>query len=149
MMAISRILLISSAAYLAMSIGIKNIAIDKEFVPYYNDYMSQVKAECNSSQYVTPRQLYIGFDDLDYPIIGKCGYNYFGKHVIVFDKRFWNRQSIVDRKQLFAHEFVGHCTFHQNHSPDPHNFMYASFLHLNEEELTKQVTQYIKDRCAK
>jgi len=142
-----RILMLSTVGYLGIAIGLSNITIDKELQPYYNDYVDQVKSQCKSSQYVTPRQLEIKFNNLEYPEIGVCKFNYFGRHIIEIDRGFWDRVSIIDKKTLFAHELVGHCMFHQGHSPNPNSFMYASFRHLSEEELNKQVTEYIKERC--
>lgn len=145
-MIVTRVLFYSSMAYIAFMMGSKKISVDSEFQPYYNEYMTIVKENCNSSQYVTPRQLEIKFADLEYPEIGVCKFNYFGRHIIEIDKKFWNRSNNDNRFNLMFHEQT-HCVFHVGHTPDPNNFMYAALNYLTISQVNEQLKQFLKEHC--
>lgn len=121
--------------------------IDPKLQPYHDLYMYQVNSKCNSDQYVFPRNLEVKFTNrFEYPIVGMCSYNYFGTHVIEIDESFWFWATYNDRQTLMEHEFT-HCYFHVGHSKDPLNYMFPSIVKLSEDELFKQVDEFLGEHC--
>lgn len=125
---------------------IPNISVDPKLRPYFDSYQNILHNNCRAGQYVEPRNLDITFDDLQWPTIGMCSYNYFGTHHIQIDKTFWFWASLVDRRNVMWHEQT-HCFFHVGHVKDPKNYMAPYITHINEQELTNQVNTFMKEKC--
>lgn len=137
----------SFLAMLAMSVFFQKKFVDKAVEPYYNSYMKQVELRCKPNQYnYHPFKINIVFDDLEYPTLAYCGMSMLGSYEIHFDRKFWDKSTHQDRRTISYHEF-SHCTFWEDHSKDPNNFMYKYFITLTDGELDKQFNDYLTYKC--
>ena len=125
---------------------IPKLNINKELKPYYNWYKVLAEKNCAPEKYNHPRVFDIVFADLNYPTIGICSFNYFGSFKIQIDRSYWKYASPEKKLSLLAHENT-HCWFSVEHVSDPHNYMAPVISFLSEEELTKQVNTFMKEKC--
>jgi hypothetical protein len=65
---------------------------------------------------------------------------------LVFDERYWNALSDINKTQLMFHE-MAHCMFNEDHYADPKHFMYFSMNDMDGLTLAIQVHQYLTFKC--
>jgi hypothetical protein len=125
--------------------------IDPELAPYRKEFLDTVHQHCTDKQfYSNPTQESVSIKDLkNNEQIAYCVYDLiFSKAIIVYNTRFWYRNSEDERYSTFTHEAL-HCYFHEGHNDDPNNFMYAYETGIPKEVVKEQLTEYLIKKCGK
>lgn len=146
-----RFLLYAALACYYLSYFIPYKVIDPELAPYEKEFLDTVHLYCNDNQfYSNPRQETLIINDLGNNIqIAYCSYNLVFSHFeITFNSRFWKSGTEDERYSSLIHEFT-HCYFHEGHSKDPYNYMYAYENNLTKNVVKKQLEQLAKKKCSK
>ena len=137
-----------------------NAQVNPVFQPYYNEYMSLVKKNCNSG-YKNPLVVTIHFDDLtslgyvgvtvsyDYEIIVTKSIIHYSD--VAIDEKDWNRSNDDNRFALIAHELT-HAYFdypdlkqQKNHG----HFMFFRKEPLKRKDVESQLNSLLRDLCHK
>lgn len=124
--------------------------VDPQIKPYETEYLNTVKKYCKDDQYYGhPLQKYIGIEDLQNPTqIAYCSYSPLGnKFTLIFNKKYWDVEPNNLKKVTLWHEFF-HCYFHELHSDDQANFMYAYETYVPVDVMEQQAIELLKKRCS-
>lgn len=82
-----------------------NYTIDSEFDNYVSKFEQQIEVDV---------ELDIGFNKLEYPIVGSCYVYTTGYKEIIIDPDFWFNTIQSEKEELLFHE-LGHCVLNKEH----------------------------------
>jgi hypothetical protein len=119
---------------------------DPELEKFFNKNLNIINHYCTKDQYRLPFMSSVTFGKMEIPgAIAYCEPKING-FKLVFDERYWNRLSNINKTQLMFHE-MAHCMFNEDHRDDPNHFMYYSMNDIDALFLAMQVHQYLAVKC--
>lgn len=126
---------------------------NKEFVPYFDDYITLVNQNCKIDQYNYPNKTTIKFVDAlpQQDWVGLCEQSvnfipilsYWDIKVV---KSEWNKLNESDKRLLIYHE-LSHCMLGKKHVEDSSNYMYYHIIDLDLKTLNDQVLEDAWNHC--
>lgn len=141
-----RVFLATLIVFLSLQIGTFTREKDPELMVYFNKGLGVINAYCKEDQYYYPFMTSVTFGKM--PIsytVAFCSTRING-FKLVFDKKYWDGLSNVDKTQLMYHEMI-HCMFNENHSEDPTHFMYFEMREITSLSLAMQLHSYLTNKC--
>ena len=115
---------------------------------YFNKNLNLIAQYCEKDQYYYPFMTSVKFGKVPMEsVVAFCDIKTNG-FKLVFDKKYWDNLSELNKTQLMMHEMV-HCMFNENHIDDPKHFMYPEMNDLDGLSLAIQVHEYLTSKCKK
>lgn len=135
--------------FISSPILAKEIVIEKELVPFLEDWKTLYKKACNKSidQLIPSGINFIFLRPTKEGVLGVCYYSRgtgFEIHIspgLLIDPD-WDAKL----KTVVFHEFT-HCMLNMKHSDDANNYMFKYILETDEETLNEQVLQNMREHC--
>lgn len=124
--------------------------VDPELQGYVNEYYTLLGQYCPNKKYNITKHYHIYLTKnvgYEADTIGMCSRLILGFDVQI-NRAFWNKASLIDRRQLIYHE-LAHCLIFKPHVNDKFNYMYPYQLEISPDELMYQVVQDIESYCGK
>lgn len=130
---------------LLMLLTFPNRDIDTNIAPYYNEYMTLVKAKCSEDQYLHPKNIFIEFRHLKSNYYGYCQ-NATNSFLIAINIDNWSDLSDEMRFQLISHELT-HCMFKEPHHVEFYSYMYPTLRYHSRDETMSQINYLLDQKC--
>lgn len=141
-----RVFLYSLAFFIFTKITTLSTKKDPELEVFFNKNVNVINHYCTKERYRHPFFTSVVFGDMEITgAIAFCEPKVNG-FKLVFDKKYWNRLSDINKTQLMFHE-MAHCMFNEDHYADPNHFMYFSMNDMDGLTLAIQVHQYLSFKC--
>lgn len=141
-----RVFLYSTAFFIFINVATFSNKKDPELAVTFNKNLNIINHYCTKEQYRLPFMSSVTFGKMQIPgAIAYCEPKING-FKLVFDKRYWDTLSELNKTQLMFHE-MAHCMFDEEHRDDPNHFMYYSMNEIDGLYLAMQVHQYLTNKC--
>lgn len=118
--------------------------IDSELKSYNDQFLVTMNQYCKTIPNDKPQKI-IRLGGAGGSYIGVCKLG-LSRWTIVFDRAYWNISNREDRFQLYAHEAT-HCYLDLDHSSDPGNYMYPSYIYLDPYVVQQQLINNLRKVC--